>query len=87
MGSPRATGREQGKMSRLATRQRQLVALLMTGLTRKEAASEMGISHSMAKNFACRARRKLDCRTVEQMMYRLGYEAGAATAQQKRKQP
>ena len=59
-------------MSKLRPRERELVKLLMSGTTRKEAASVMGIGHGTAKTYANRAMKRLAYRTVEQMMFELG---------------
>jgi len=62
-------------MWKLQPRQRELIKHLMNGLVLKEAATKMGIAHPTAKCYAMRARRKLKCRTTEEMMFKLGVEA------------
>jgi DNA-binding CsgD family transcriptional regulator len=59
-------------MSRLYPRQRQVVELLIKGFSLKEIADKMGITRAAASVYAMRARRRLNFRSTEQMMFELG---------------
>ncbi len=61
-------------MARLSPRSRELVTLLICGLTIKEAASYMDICHGAARKLLMKARIKLGCRTAWQLLYELGME-------------
>ncbi len=72
-------------MNKLQPAQRTAVKLLVCGLTRKQIAVELGLGHSTVKNYIWRARKKLGCETVEQMMFQLGREEIAETVLQRRR--
>jgi DNA-binding NarL/FixJ family response regulator len=61
-------------ISVLRPRAAQVVRLLATGLSIKEAAHEMSISATTASNYLDAARKKMNVRTTHQLLYVYGTE-------------
>ena len=59
-------------MSKVGPQTRKLILLLVSGLSCKEAAAQMGVTHGCAKQYVNRAQKRLGYRSRDQMMYEFG---------------
>lgn len=67
----------------LTPRQRQAVALLVSGLSQKQIAYAMGIELHAVKKLLASARARVKVRSTYRLAYWIGYEAGCLDTVQK----